>query len=1084
MHRIKRLSVFCLAIFILSYFCIPINTIEATTEDNLNFDSINTKDGLSSNFIWCIMQDHYGYMWFGSAYGLNKYDGINFNIYKNDPAVNGTISNSDIRCIYETADNELWIGTSQGLNLFNRETETFTTYLNNPDDPDSISSSYVLSIYEDIKHNLWIGTSLGLNLFNRETQTFTRYLYNPDEVASISSSYILSMNEDNNQNLWVGTIWGLNLFNSETETFTRYFNNLEDPDSISDNYITTIFRDSDGTMWIGTGKGLNRYNYNTRTFSNFRNDEKISSSISDNYILSLSEDDNGYMWIGTSNGLNRFDKGNSTFIAYTNDISNPSSLNNNRIMSVYKNNENIIWIGTSSGINILNFNKQVFKSYTSFLYNNTISGICSIDDGYIWLATNMGIIKFSTQNKIITEIWDDIPWQQDIAAHISNLFCIGIDGCLWYEIDYMGLARFNPVTGVTTHYRFDRNNENSIPSDSITCLFIDHNGIVWIGTEAGLCSFNPELDTFRRYVNDAGFPFALSMGRVTAIYETSDYHMWFGTNSGLFMMDADNSEIISISDEDLPSGIINAIYSMCEGSGNKLWIATAFGLFCYDMNTKKFISYGISDNALNDWILGVVEDNSGNIWVTSRHGIGKLSLINNSYKQYYMKDGLKNDGFCVGANYKSDSGELFFGTMEGLVSFYPDDIKDNVEFPQILINSFSLPNEQFYFEQPIEEIKEVTLSYSQNSFIIDFVALSYNSPRDNVYAYKLDGFEDNWNYCTANDSFAKYTNINPGEYTFVVKGSNNYGIWSEEGTSLKIVINNPFWMEWWFITMLIIIALSAVVMAIRIRTITLTRYARSLENQFEERTLELAKTTQQLKLVNKELELQMQQKSYSTDAMMHDIKTPLTSLISASELLISEQDIDKTELPKQVYKSTAILQKRVNDYFELIKNEHGILELNREPVSIENLIADVIECTQSKITKKNIDISLDLDSDIPEIDADQQKVTQIILNLLDNAIKFTAEKGKISIKTNMYNGELLFEINNTGSNISLADLKNIFIPYYHRKKEDGHIDSVGLGLSICKIYVELHGGRIWAENKNGNSTSFYFTIPVYHEHKN
>jgi signal transduction histidine kinase len=332
---------------------------------------------------------------------------------------------------------------------------------------------------------------------------------------------------------------------------------------------------------------------------------------------------------------------------------------------------------------------------------------------------------------------------------------------------------------------------------------------------------------------------------------------------------------------------------------------------------------------------------------------------------------------------------------------------------------------------------------------------------------------------TANDSFAKYTNINPGEYTFTVKGSNDYGVWHEEGTSLKIVIEGPFWTQWWFFLAVFISALLAVVMAIKLRTATLTKYAHNLENQFEERTLELAKTTQQLKLVNKELEEQMQQKSYSTDAMMHDIKTPLTSLVSASELLISEQNINKTDLPKQVYKSTAILQKRVDEYFELIKNEHGLLELNKEPVSIENLIVDVIECTQSKIAEKHINISLDIDHNIPEVDADQQKVTQVILNLLDNAIKFTSENGKISIKTSLCDGDILFEINNTGSSITSTDLKNIFIPYYHRPKENGHVDSVGLGLSICKIYIELHGGRIWAENKNGNISSFYFTIPVY-----
>jgi signal transduction histidine kinase len=518
----------------------------------------------------------------------------------------------------------------------------------------------------------------------------------------------------------------------------------------------------------------------------------------------------------------------------------------------------------------------------------------------------------------------------------------------------------------------------------------------------------------------------------------------------------------------------NTIFSICESSDNKLWIASTAGLNCYDMNIGEFISYGISADILKDWVFGIIEDNEGDIWVTFRQGLGKLSARDNTYTSYYVKDGLKNDSFCVGACYKTESGELFFGTLNGLVSFHPEDIKENTESPRILINEFSLINGDISFIEPVEDVREIKLSYAQNSFLIDFVALSYNSPRDNIYAYKLEGFEENWNYCNAEESFTKYTNLNAGEYTFMVKGANSAGIWNEEGVSLKIIIDRPFWQEWWFILSLVVLAIFSIIMAIRIRTHILSSYAQKLEIKFEERTVELVKTT-------KELKKQMRQKSYSTDALMHDIKTPLTSLVSASELLLNDQGLNQSELRKQVYKSTLILQKRVNDYFELIKNERGLLNLNREMISLENLIMDVLECTQSKLDENNIEIVLDINHDLPEIAADNQKITQVIFNLLDNAIKFTPVHGKISIQTYKVADELFFTIKNDGSFISDNDITNIFVPYYHRKKDNGRIDSVGLGLSICKIYIELHGGRIWAESKNKSETYFFFTLPVSDE---
>ena len=1072
MYKIIRLSIFTAIFFILTIGAVPSITVAATAEEGFAFEDITTKDGLSHNFIWAIEQDHYGYMWFATAYGLNKYDGINFDIYKNDSSVDNSISSSDIRCIFETSDGRLWIGTQNGLNLFNRETETFTGYLNNPDNSQSISNSCITTIYEDSAHNFWIGTNNGLNLFNYETGTFIGYLNNPDNPDSISSNFITSIYEDSAHNFWIGTSRGLNLFDYTVGTFITNLSDRDNPGFLSDSYITAIYEDSDGTIWIGTDNGLNRYDRDTKTFLTYTSDSQSEYSLSDNYVTALYEDNNGYLWIGTGNGLNIMDKKAGTILSCVSDINNPSSLNNNHITSVYKNHENIIWIGTSFGINIFNYNKQVFKYYTGPLYKSTISGICSIDGNNLWIATNDGIIELNSLNKTIETIYTNSLWRQGIYSHISNVLCIGKDSNLWFTVDNLGLARYNPKTNTNKYYVSDPDDEGSIPKENIISLYSDHNGIIWIGTESGLCSYDSDIDKFNRFTDNSEFTPGLSTAYITVIYETSDYNLWFGTLNGLYVLDIFTGKITRVAGQGSAVDLSgNTIFSICESGDNKLWIASTAGLHCYDLDNGEFVSYRISADMLKDWVFGIVEDNEGNIWVTFRQGLGKLSVKDNTYTSYYVKDGLKNDSFCVGACYKTESGELFFGTLNGLVSFHPEDIKENTESPKILINEFSLINGEITFDEPIEDVREMKLSYAQNSFSIDFVALSYNSPRDNIYAYRLEGFEENWNYCNAEESFTKYTNLNAGEYTFIVKDSNSADLWNEEGASLKIVIEPPFWLEWWFILSLLVLIMFFIIMSIKVRTHILSTYAQKLEYKFEERTTELVKTTKALKK-------QMRQKSYSTDALMHDIKTPLTSLISASELLLNDQGFNQSELRKQVYKSTQILQKRVNDYFELIKNERGLLILNEDMISLENLIIDVLECTQSKLDEKAIEIVVVIDHNLPEIAADSQKITQVIFNLLDNAIKFTPVHGKILIQTDKVGDELIFTIKNDGSFISRADIANIFIPYYHRKKDNGRIDSVGLGLSICKIYIELHGGRIWAESKNNNETYFFFTLPI------
>jgi signal transduction histidine kinase/ligand-binding sensor domain-containing protein len=1092
---------YIIIIYIFLFMVSPVTSyIKAESNNYFQFENITTEEGLSQNYISSILQDKFGYIWFGTAAGVNQYDGINFNIYKENSSYYNSISNSSIKCLYETKDGQLWIGTSYGLNRFDYGTKTFTTFINDPNNTNSISNNNITTIFEDFKGQLWIGTSYGLNRFDYGTKTFTTFINDPNNTNSISNNNIYSICGDQYGYIWIGTNYGLNRFDYGTKTFTTFINDPNNPNSISYNHITTIFEDSKGQLWIGTSYGLNRFDYGTKTFTTFINDPNNPNSISNNHIYSICGDQYGYIWIGTNYGLNRFDIDNNVFNKYFSDGS-LDSLVNNHVQYLYIDYQGILWIGTGGGISKLNLGINNFAYYSSDIGNEIYKIFCN-DDQTMWIKTNLGVININVNTHQIESIYSRLFVDKNIYELGYNTFCVYENRYLFSGTINSGLEVYDIESNKLTVYTTKV--DNNLLSNTITALYTDSNNTVWIGTSKGLCSFYPDNEQFTQYKDNPYYPDSVSKGEVLLIYESSDHSLWFVTDNFIYMLNNSTGKVTFINDKIDIHFDCSDILTIYKGTNDLLWIGTKRGLFCYQITSGEFISLGTEYDIADTYILSILEDGENNLWMGTLQGLLKISLIDKSYNIYKIKDGLINDSFTV-ASYKATSGELYFGSIGGLISFYPENIKADMNIPKVVINNFSLMDKSIIFNKPIEDIKEITLPYSDNSFEINFVALQYNEPEYNQYTYKLEGFDERWQYCDANSSFAKYTNLPAGEYTFMVKASNSDGIWNEDGASLTIIIETPYWQKWWFILLISVLALLIVIIIISLivslRTRVTKKYAERLHFQVEEKTQQLYKKTHQLEneitirkkaelvsektymreqALRKKVEEQVKERIEYTRALVHELKTPLTAIVASSSILVNElADGPNKSLAKHLNGGANDLNKRINELLDLAKGELGMLKLDKKRLDMFELLSDMVEINKyGALEKKQSIIIKKPQIQLPKVEIDETRIRQVVYNLLNNAIKFTPEGGNITIELEAEALSVVVNISDTGIGMSPEELKHVFQSYYKKKGDKENISGLGLGLFLSKIFIELHNGRIWVNSKKWKGSTFSFSIPA------
>ncbi|MGA9637818.1 hybrid sensor histidine kinase/response regulator transcription factor [Flavobacterium sp.] len=1076
-------------------------------EEN-GFVHLTTDNGLSQSDINAIYQDKEGFMWFGTHDGLNRYDGYNFSVFK--PALNDkkSISSNLVWKIVEDKQNNLWIGTTGGgLNLFDKKTETFTHFKNKVGDDFSLVSNTVSSLLRDKKNRLWIGTAKGIDMIDLnkslETPVFNHFVMNQSkEKNSWDGTNIYSIFEDSKGNIWAGSLYGLYKLTRDKHG-EMYFEDI----GYFNSSIRSIAEDEFGRLLISSYKGL-------FVVSSKDNNIKFDLISDESYSTLLCS--KGYLWAGSTKGLFRFENASSLKLPsiiqqYVYDPKNPElSLSKSDIKSLFLDKGGILWIGVNGGgINKFNPDVKRFKHIKKTLNPSSLSNDkvrCIFEDSnqYVWIGTEGGGLNYIKKGQKYTDFNKVLPSLKiftlaEVKEGNSKKLLIGAEGAVGlYELDIT-----NPNAISSTKIESIKNVDHSVFS-----ILVDSKKNIWIGTYNGgvhrwLATGTPGVYKKDILYENSNRSTSISNNIIRSIYEDSKGNIWFGTGDGLnklpvhqIRQNNPNFTVFKNKNNDPSSLSHNYILAIFESRYGDLWVGTFGGGLNKLVPAKigkeeSFKSYTEKDGLPSNVIKGILEDSYGNIWMSTNKGLSRFNIKSEKFKNYDVNDGLQSNEFSELASFKRRNGELIFGGVNGFNAFYPNQIKDNSIKPKTVFTSFSIFNKpinigedfdgRVILNQSINTIEEIELLYSENSFSVEFSALNYTAPRKNSYAYKLEGFNDEWIYTSYKNRLATYTNLAPGTYTLLVKSSNNDGIWSETPSKLKITVVPPFWRTniAYFVYLLFFVGF-----LMALRRFEIIRSAKKHQLELEVFEKEKHDEMHRLKL------------EFFTN-ISHEFRTPLTLIKGPLEYLQKNGGAIAPEKVNEQYgimhKNIDYLLRLVNQLLDFRKMDKGKMDLVVWKSNIIEFLKLVGEPFQFLSHKKNISFQINSKLNNPLIWFDTDAMEKIMNNLLSNAFKFTSEGGKISIE--VFDGKdhllvsdltlmgepsdyIVIQVKDSGLGIPTHRLKFIFERFYvdsdYRKVNS---EGTGIGLDFTKKLVELHQGYIEVTNNKKRGASFFIWLP-------
>ncbi len=736
------------------------------SEEALMFRHLTVEQGLSQGSVVSILQDSSGFMWFGTQDGLNRFDGYTFTIFRHSPADPKSLSDNFITTIAEDSNRTLWVGTLDNpdvLNRFDRATETFSQVPKDSVDLRFAHVGSVFSTYEDPSGVRWSGSvGGGVTRLNRRSGKSTVFKNDPKNANSLAADKVYSVYGDRKGTIWIGTREGLDRFDPNAESFVHYKYDEKNPNSLSDNWVWPILEDRKGMLWFGAfGGGLNRFDPATETFTRFRHNESNSKSLGDDRLFSLYQDRSGIIWVGTVNGISYFNTEMTAFIHHYSDRKNPEGLINNHVFPMYVDRGGAVWIGTEGGLDRWDRKSGKFNHYRND-------------------PSNPG----SLSENLVQCIFEDKS------------------GTLWFGTQSKGLDRFDRASGTFTHFRHDPVNPKSLSDNRIYAMLEDRKGGMWIGTYGGgLNRFDRQAGVFTRYIHDDSISGSLGAPGVWSLYEDREGALWVGTyNGGLDRFDKNTETFTHFRSDPADPQTLSHETVLCihEDRRGNLWVGTMSGLNKLDRASGTFQRFFEKDGLPNSYINGILEDNQGNLWISTVKGISRFDPQRNVFRNFDQSDGLQGNEFNTGAFAKDQrTGEMFFGGMNGFNQFDPERVMNNPYVPPVAFTAFIRYNTDDEEGKPIIEkgidVKPaITLSYKDNVTSFEFAALSYYNSFKNLYAYKLEGYNDTW-IQLGTERKATFTNLDAGDYILRVKGSNNDGVWNEGGSSLALTVTPPWW---------------------------------------------------------------------------------------------------------------------------------------------------------------------------------------------------------------------------------------------------------------------------------------------------
>ena len=1099
---------------------------------------MGTQDGLSSSAVQCIYQDRQGFMWFGTRGGLNKYDGYNFSILRRS-SNNNILSSNDIKAVLQDNQQRLWIATADGgVNALDLQTEKFL-YAKNLLPPGRTMSQNMQQLYRDKKGNIWVGSSdSGLYVLNSSTKFFQHYNLN---------SAISAITEDYQGNIWVGTTQaGVAVISPNGQILQRYNKQSNTPNNLSDDRIKFVFEDSKKRLWIGTyGGGLNQFDPDSRRFRQVAYENRQENTATHNFLLCIEEGLAGNLWIGTENGgLSIYNPNTGTATSYRHIDDDNSSIGSNTINCIKRDAKGNMWVGTANaGISMVSIDEARFAHYkfehrNNSLNNNIVNTIFEDSDHHIWIGTDGGGLNLFNPVKGSFRYFTHVPGK---SGSICGNYVLSINEDakknLWLGTWGDGLTVFNYEKQTYRHFRNNPADTSSLSSNYAYTVFRDSRNRIWVGTYGGgLNLYDEKKNCFTRFINQQNNAKSISSNYILTLQEDRQGNLWIGTDGGglnKFNEVEKNFTTYTTASKFRPGSdhfSNNSITSIWEDKNGRLWLGTNFGLNRFEPQNNHNTAFFSEDGLPNDAIGAVLGDAAGMVWISTNKGLSKFNPATKRFRNYSTADGLQADEFKY-AKCLDHRGFLYFGGRNGFNVFNPDKIKAIRYDPPLVFTNFQLFNKDVKvavnnqdkspLKITVSQAKKIVLSYQHSSFSFEFAALNYTANEKKQYAYKLEGYDDQWHYLENKNSLT-YTNLDPGSYLLKVKGRDNDQKWSGKTACIALIITPPFWKTWWFKTLLLFFVAGTTITVFYLRLSSIKNSNKLLEKEVRLRTQQLSENNiflkeknekikqqkknlqkvnkeiinktnkilqqqeqilfqnQQLETTVQELEASNQTKDRFFSILAHDLKNPITALSGLADLLKARlPHLNHHEIASYVQdisKSSDSVHNLVINLLDWARTQSKNLQYQPVAISLHELVMKNVYLSQIQLTHKNLSCQVAISS-THIIYADYQMIHTVIRNMLSNSIKFTPVSGNIILRSEETEHQIAIIIEDTGMGMSAQQIEQLQKPNAPVSVGTAGETGTGLGLQICRDFIKVNKGTLDIESKPGHGSVFSIRLP-------
>mgnify|MGYP002629537531 CR=1 FL=1 len=1069
---------FFFRIFLLCGF---ISHFSASGQINSPFiKKISINEGLSQSSITSIVQDHLGFIWFGTRDGLNRYEGNKIVVYRHDINDDKSLSNNFIHALYVDKKGTLWVGTENGINKYKSDTDSFEL-IKTVSQPNDTQSNFIQSISE-IEGLILAGTNRGLIVYNPLSNSTVRFFENLNDLDSPGSNLIYSLKTFKNGLIGIGTDNGFDIIKKEGNNFfvlKRFLERKNNLKNLRNNEIRSIVEDKKGRIWMGSYTG-ELYNYSPEN-SSVEIYAKISASNKKARIHCIVADTNNTLMIGTDNGLEIFSIENKKSKLFLNS-SYENGLSDDIVKSIYIDQTGNKWIGTYlGGVNYYNNTQNPFTSIKKSKYqqlkSNTINCFIEEDKNQILIGTEKGLNLFDLENQVFLPIRDE--FHQFDNVNIKSIIKDGRNK-YWFGTYNDGVHIVNIKEKSYKHLVNSTKSPNILSNNNVYSMIQESPEVYWLGMhEGGLIRYNIETNQLKIFQPSISSD-SLSSKSVRSLFISKKNQLFIGTeNGGLLEYNSQKKTFKKYINKPLDSNSIssNSINSIIEDVLGNLWIGTSEGLNYFNITNKTFKSFNQKNGLPSYNILGVISLNPKMLWIATNNGLSMIeyNIDNtgfpkiNELTNFSKSNDLPINEYNYNAFIKTKKGELLFGGHNGFVIVDPSKIDNNVSTPNIILTGIKVLNKQLYINDetgylktPLYKTSAIDLPYDKASFTLEFANLNFLSGTNNSRVkYRLFGLENEW-ITTGRLSSVNYTIQFPGEYVFEIATLKSTSQNPNIIKTFTINVKPPFWKTWWMNSLYFILFITGSFVTI---------YIIIIRNKFKHQ-LEFEKMEKIRQQDFHEFKL-----NFFTN-ITHEFRTPLTLISGPIEKLLLKENFQGIEDVKQAFHNVNRMKELVNQLLNFRKIKEGKLILDLKESNLIDLIKSVYEAFKFEASKREIDYLLITENKILSFYYDKYELENAFYNVISNSFKFTPNNGKITIKISQKkeDNSVIITISDSGIGIEKQMLKKIFTKYYTTEKKLSN--GLGLGLGFTKDIIELHEGAITVKSKPGKGSKFKITLPI------